>query len=66
MIFAINYADESFSKAQKRNLETAIQWGADRVIGYTPQDIDEEFRKKNKAILSAKKEMVSICGNLIS
>ena len=55
MILAINYADESFSKAQKWNLETALRWGADKVIGYTPEDIDAEFREKNKDILAAKK-----------
>lgn len=55
MILAINYADESFSKAQKWNLETALRWGADKVIGYTPKDIDAEFREKNKDILAAKK-----------
>lgn len=55
MIIAINYADSSFKKAQKLNLETARQWGADRTIAYTPDDIDEAFREKNKNILSAKK-----------
>ena len=55
MIIAINYANEGFQKAQKLNLETALQWGADKVIGYTPDDMDEEFKEKNKEILSAKK-----------
>ncbi len=55
MIIAINYANEGFQKAQKLNLETALQWGADKVIGYTPKDMDEEFKEKNKEILSAKK-----------
>lgn len=55
MIIAINYADEGFKKAQKLNLQTALKWGADKVIAYTPADIDEEFRKKNEVILSAKK-----------
>ena len=27
MIIAINYANEGFQKAQKLNLETALQWG---------------------------------------
>lgn len=55
MIIAINYADKSFQKAQKLNLETARQWGADRTIAYTPDDIDDVFREKNKNILNAKK-----------
>ena len=40
MIIAINYADNSFRKAQKLNLETALHWGADQVLGYTPDYID--------------------------
>lgn len=55
MIIAINYANEDFSKAQKLNLETALEWGADRTIGYTPADIDAEFRDTNKHILSEKR-----------
>lgn len=55
MIIAINYANEGFQKAQKLNLETALQWGADKVIGYTPADMDEEFKEKNKEILSIPK-----------
>lgn len=55
MIIAINYADSSFQKAQQLNLETARRWGADRTIAYTPDDIDDAFRKKNKNILSARK-----------
>lgn len=55
MIIAINYADKSFAKAQKLNLKTAIKWGADRTIAYTPDDIDEDFKQRNKDILSAKK-----------
>lgn len=66
MILAINYADESFSKAQKWNLETALRWGADKVIGYTPKDMDAEFREKNKIFWLQRKEMVSTCGNRIS
>ena len=55
MIIAINYANEGFQKAQKLNLETALQWGADKVIGYTPADMDEAFKEKNKEILSIPK-----------
>ena len=55
MITAINYADKSFSKAQKFNLETAKKWGADRIIAYTPEDIDRDFYEKNKEILCQKK-----------
>lgn len=55
MIIAINYANKGFQKAQKLNLETALQWGADKVIGYTPADMDEAFKEKNKEILSIPK-----------
>lgn len=55
MIIAINYADEGFRKAQKLNLETAKQWGADRTIAYTPEDIDADFRERNKDVLSIRK-----------
>ena len=55
MILAINYADKSFAKAQKLNLETAKKYGADKIIGYTPEDIDNDFKERNKDILSAKK-----------
>jgi hypothetical protein len=57
MIIAINYADKSFEKAQRLNLETAKKWGADRTIAYTPADIDEDFKNRNKNILSQKKSL---------
>lgn len=55
MIIAINYADKGFQKAQKLNTKTALKYGADRVIEYTPEDIDETFRRNNAEILAAKK-----------
>lgn len=55
MIIAINYADKGFRKAQKLNTRTAFKYGADRVIEYSPEDIDETFRRKNAEILAAKK-----------
>ena len=55
MIIAINYANKGFQKAQKLNLSTALEWGADKVIGYTPEDIDKDFIERNKDILAAKK-----------
>lgn len=51
MIIAVNYADKKFRRAQKLNSRTAGQWGADRVIEYGPDDIDEVFRRRNKEIL---------------
>lgn len=55
MIIAVNYANQKFKRAQKFNSRTAIRFGADRVIEYTPDDIDADFYKKNKEVLSAKK-----------
>lgn len=51
MIIAVNYADKKFRRAQKLNSRTAGQWGADRVIEYGPDDIDEAFRRRNREIL---------------
>ena len=51
MIIAVNYADKKFRRAQKLNSRTAGQWGADRVIEYGPDDIDEAVRRRNKEIL---------------
>lgn len=51
MIIAVNYADKSFKRAQRLNSKTARKWGADRVIEYGPDDIDDDFRERNKEIL---------------
>lgn len=53
MIVAVNYADKSFKKAQRLNSKTARQWGADKVIEYGPEDIDADFRERNKEILNS-------------
>lgn len=55
MIVAMNYADQGFKKAQHWNSKSAKKWGADRVIEYGPEDMDEAFREKNREILSAPK-----------
>lgn len=53
MIIAINYADERFAKQQKYNAKTAYSIGrADKVIQYGYLDLDDEFKNKNKNILS--------------
>ncbi|MDE7273214.1 MAG: hypothetical protein K2N95_09150 [Lachnospiraceae bacterium] len=53
MIIAVNYADKKFQRAQRLNSRTAMEWGADRVIEYGPEDIDEAFRRQNREILDA-------------
>jgi hypothetical protein len=53
MIIAINYADSKFRVQQKYNTKTAYSKGkADKVIEYSPSDLDEDFVKKNNRILS--------------
>jgi hypothetical protein len=53
MIVAINYANEKYKKHQRLNTKTAYLFGkVDRVYSFSPEDIDVEFHKKNKEILS--------------
>lgn len=53
MIVAINYANAKYRQTQKFNSATAIRKGrVDKVISYSPKDVDREFRRKNKRILS--------------
>lgn len=56
MIVAINYADPKYRKTQRFNSATAIYKGkVDKVISYSPKDIDTSFRNKNKMILEKKR-----------
>jgi len=49
----INYANDAFKKAQKLNSKTGLEVGGfDRVIEYSPKDIDRKFYEKNKHILT--------------
>jgi len=53
MIVAINYADEKYECTRKNNTKTAYQKGkVDKVIEYSPKDLDLKFREKNSIILS--------------
>ncbi len=53
MKIIINFSDENFIEAQNLNTKTAYKYGgADKVISYSPNDIDMEFFKKNKKILT--------------
>lgn len=48
----INFANENFRKQQAYNTKTGYSVGKfDKVIEYSPKDIDEEFYKKNEDIL---------------
>ncbi|MFV0418662.1 MAG: hypothetical protein ACK5KT_08040 [Dysgonomonas sp.] len=53
MIVAINYADSKFEKQRRYNTKTAYSKGkVDKVIEYSPNDIDESFKEMNNHILS--------------
>lgn len=52
----INYSDQNFRKKQKWNSISGKIFGSfDRVIEYSPSDLDTEFKEKNKKTLSAKR-----------
>lgn len=51
MIYALNFADEKYKKAQQLNTKTAYKYGADKVFEYSWQDIDKEFYEQNRQIL---------------
>lgn len=56
MIVAINYADGNFKKHQKYNTKTAYKKGkVDKVIEYSPSDIDYKFKNENQSIFSYKR-----------
>lgn len=56
MIVAINYADEKFKTAQSYNTQSAYKIGkVDKVIEYSPKDLDKNFYKDNIEILEKKR-----------
>lgn len=51
MIIAINFADDNFRRAQELNTKTAYTHGkVDKVIEYSPEDIDDNFKKSNEQV----------------
>lgn len=53
MIISINYADSQFEISRQYNTKTAYSKGkVDKVIEYSPSDLDEDFKKRNSTILS--------------
>ncbi len=50
VIWAITYGDEKYQRAKKLNCKTAKRYGADKVIAYGPEDIEESFKNKNALI----------------
>lgn len=56
MIVAINYSNEVFKNAAKLNSFTAKYFGkVDKIISYSPSDIDEYFKNKNFKIFENKR-----------
>lgn len=48
----INYANDTFKKLQKKNSRTGLKIGGfERVVSYSPSDLDSEFYFKNRDIL---------------
>ncbi len=55
-ITLINFADEKYRNTQELCVKTGkLQGHFDRVISYSPDDIDEDFYEKNKRILDIKR-----------
>ena len=56
MKILINYATPEFAHSRRIQTATAYAMGGfDKVIEYSPEDLDEEFRRKNEQILKHKK-----------
>lgn len=56
MKLLINYANDKYKSSQKLNSKSGLEVGAfDKVISYSPKDIDTDFFQQNKSILSQKK-----------
>lgn len=56
MITLINFADKSFIKKQKWNSFSAKWLGkVDKIIEFSPKDIDSDFYNQNKKILNTKR-----------
>lgn len=53
MILAINFADYRYKKPQKLNALSARYFAeTDKIISYTPEDIDEKFKNEHNHLLS--------------
>ncbi|WP_127579951.1 hypothetical protein [Paenibacillus koleovorans] len=56
MKILINYADEKYKRTQKFNSWTGKYIGKlDKVYSFGPEDIDKDFKKRNKYILDVKR-----------
>lgn len=55
MIYAINFSTLEYEKARRFNTRTAYKYGADKVIEYSLNDMDDAFTEKNREILQQKR-----------
>lgn len=56
MKYEISYADERYKKAQDVHVKFAKWFGGfDKVIAYSPADIDDEFKNSNASIFAQKR-----------
>lgn len=53
MIYSITYGNEKYNSAKSLNCKMAKKYGADKVISYGPEDIDEDFKRTNATIWNA-------------
>ena len=63
MVTVINYADEKFKPYQKLQTQTAYYFGADKVVEYSPADIDKDFYAKINLSLTSRAARVIGFGN---
>lgn len=56
MIISINYANKKYESQRRHNTLTAYKYGKiDKVIEYSPEDIDDQFMSDNAKILSCER-----------
>lgn len=56
MIYEVSYANSGWKRAQKLNNNSALKVGGfDKIFSFSDEDIDDDFKKKNKKILSYKR-----------
>ncbi len=53
MIYAISYSNEKYNNPKRWNLQSALEHGVDKVISYSPSDIDAKFFAENRHILNS-------------
>lgn len=52
MIISITYGNEKYDRSKKFNCRMALRMGADKAIAFGPEDISDDYKKKNYEIWS--------------